>query len=77
MLAKNDTLQRQSAAAHFRVDVSTKQVRQLTQGDTDEHSIDWSPDGKEILLLQIVSRIKTSSSITTFCFEGCGQQHRA
>jgi dipeptidyl aminopeptidase/acylaminoacyl peptidase len=24
-------------------------VRQLTQGDTDEHSIDWSPDGKEIL----------------------------
>src|ERR1700674_2184493 len=33
----------------FVVDVSTKQVRQLTQGDTDEHSIDWSPDGKEIL----------------------------
>jgi len=33
----------------FVVDVSTKQVRQLTQGETDEHSIDWSPDGKEIL----------------------------
>src|SRR5467141_1831332 len=33
----------------FVVDVSAKQVRQLTQGDTDEHSIDWSPDGKEIL----------------------------
>jgi dipeptidyl aminopeptidase/acylaminoacyl peptidase len=33
----------------FVVDVSTKQVRQLTQGNTDEHSIDWSPDGKEIL----------------------------
>jgi dipeptidyl aminopeptidase/acylaminoacyl peptidase len=33
----------------FAVDVSTKQVRQLTQGNTDEHSIDWSPDGKEIL----------------------------
>jgi len=33
----------------FTVDVATKQVRQLTQGDTDEHSIDWSPDGKEIL----------------------------
>ena len=33
----------------FVVDVGTKQVRQLTQGETDEHSIDWSPDGKEIL----------------------------
>jgi dipeptidyl aminopeptidase/acylaminoacyl peptidase len=33
----------------FVVDVATKQVRQLTQGIYDEHSIDWSPDGKEIL----------------------------
>jgi dipeptidyl aminopeptidase/acylaminoacyl peptidase len=33
----------------FAVDVATKQVRQLTQGIYDEHSIDWSPDGKEIL----------------------------
>src|SRR6202140_4483992 len=33
----------------FAVEVSSKQVRQLTQGNTDEHSIDWSPDGKEIL----------------------------
>ena len=33
----------------FVVDVATKQVRQLTQGNSDEHSIDWSPDGKEIL----------------------------
>jgi dipeptidyl aminopeptidase/acylaminoacyl peptidase len=33
----------------FVVDVSTKQARQLTQGNTDEHSIDWSPDGQEIL----------------------------
>jgi len=33
----------------FAVDVSTKQVRQLTHGNFDEHSIDWSPDGKEIL----------------------------
>jgi dipeptidyl aminopeptidase/acylaminoacyl peptidase len=33
----------------FAVDVATKQVRQLTTGDYDEHSIDWSPDGKEIL----------------------------
>jgi dipeptidyl aminopeptidase/acylaminoacyl peptidase len=35
----------------FVVDVTTKQTRQLTKGDTDEHSIDWSPDGKEILYL--------------------------
>src|SRR5438105_11347083 len=33
------------------VDVSSKQVRQLTQGNTDEHSTDWSPDGKEILFV--------------------------
>ncbi|MGB9463498.1 MAG: hypothetical protein WBR10_00155, partial [Candidatus Acidiferrum sp.] len=33
----------------FAVDVASKQVRQLTQGIYDEHSIDWSPDGKEIL----------------------------
>ena len=33
----------------FAVDVATKQVRQLTKGIYDEHSIDWSPDGKEIL----------------------------
>src|SRR5215471_15229825 len=35
----------------FVVDVTTKQIRQLTKGNTDEHSIDWSPDGKEILYL--------------------------
>src|SRR5580692_230755 len=35
----------------FVVDVATKQVRQLTQGIYDEHSIDWSPDGKEILFV--------------------------
>jgi dipeptidyl aminopeptidase/acylaminoacyl peptidase len=35
----------------FVVDSSTKQVRQLTQGNFDEHSIDWSPDGKEILFV--------------------------
>jgi len=33
----------------FAVDLATKQIRQLTQGNFDEHSIDWSPDGKEIL----------------------------
>lgn len=33
----------------FVVDLASKQVRQLTQGETDEHSLDWSPNGKEIL----------------------------
>jgi dipeptidyl aminopeptidase/acylaminoacyl peptidase len=33
----------------FVVEAATKQVRQLTQGDFDEHSVDWSPDGKKIL----------------------------
>jgi dipeptidyl aminopeptidase/acylaminoacyl peptidase len=33
----------------FAVDVATKQIRQLTKGNTDEHSIDWSSDGKQIL----------------------------
>ena len=33
----------------FSVDLATKQVKQLTQGDYDEHSVDWSPDGKKIL----------------------------
>jgi len=35
----------------FAVDLATRQVRQLTQGTYDEHSIDWSPDGKEILFV--------------------------
>jgi dipeptidyl aminopeptidase/acylaminoacyl peptidase len=33
----------------FAVDIASKQVRQLTEGIYDEHSIDWSPDGQEIL----------------------------
>jgi dipeptidyl aminopeptidase/acylaminoacyl peptidase len=33
----------------FIVDSGTKQVQQLTQGEFDEHSVDWSPDGKKIL----------------------------
>jgi Tol biopolymer transport system component len=33
----------------FVADIATKEIRQLTTGETDEHSIDWSPDGKEIL----------------------------
>src|SRR5215470_5140668 len=35
----------------FVIDVATKQVRQLTQGDGYEHSVDWSPSGDEILYL--------------------------
>jgi dipeptidyl aminopeptidase/acylaminoacyl peptidase len=32
----------------FVVDLGTQQVRQLTEGDFYEHSIDWSPQGEEI-----------------------------
>jgi dipeptidyl aminopeptidase/acylaminoacyl peptidase len=35
----------------FVVDLASKQVRQLTSGESDEHSLDWSPDGKEILFV--------------------------
>jgi dipeptidyl aminopeptidase/acylaminoacyl peptidase len=35
----------------FVADVGTKQVRQLTEGTNDEHSIDWSPDGTRLLFL--------------------------
>jgi len=35
----------------FAVDISSKQVRQLTDGAAYEHSIDWSPDGKEIVFI--------------------------
>jgi dipeptidyl aminopeptidase/acylaminoacyl peptidase len=35
----------------FAVDLGTKHVRQLTTGTNDEHSIDWSPDGQEILFV--------------------------
>ncbi len=33
----------------FVVDVATKRVRQLTDGVAYEHSIDWSPNGDEIV----------------------------
>jgi dipeptidyl aminopeptidase/acylaminoacyl peptidase len=33
----------------FVVDIASKHVRQLTQGNFDEHSIDWSPDGKQLV----------------------------
>jgi len=33
----------------FLVDIASKQVSQLTRGNFDEHSIDWSPDGKQLV----------------------------
>jgi dipeptidyl aminopeptidase/acylaminoacyl peptidase len=33
----------------FVVDTATRQMRQITQGNYDEHSIDWSPDGRQLL----------------------------
>jgi dipeptidyl aminopeptidase/acylaminoacyl peptidase len=35
----------------FVVDVEGRQVRQITDGSYYEHSIDWSPDGEEILFV--------------------------
>jgi dipeptidyl aminopeptidase/acylaminoacyl peptidase len=35
----------------FVADVATGTLRQLTHGDRYEHSIDWSPDGREILFV--------------------------
>jgi len=35
----------------FLVDVETRQIRQLTQGRFSEHSIAWSPDGRQIAFL--------------------------
>jgi dipeptidyl aminopeptidase/acylaminoacyl peptidase len=33
----------------FVVDTASKQVRQLTRGNYDEHSIDWSPNGEQLV----------------------------
>ncbi len=33
----------------FVVDIASKQAKQLTKGEFDEHSIDWSPDGKKLV----------------------------
>jgi len=42
------------------VEVSTKTGAPVDPGSFDEHSIDWSPDGKEILFASIASRIRMS-----------------
>jgi len=36
----------------FVVDLETGEIRQLTDGNGYEHSIDWSPDGRDILFLR-------------------------
>ncbi len=33
----------------FTVELASKKVQQLTDGNFDEHSVDWSPNGEEIL----------------------------
>ncbi len=33
----------------YSVDIAAKQIKQLTTGTYDEHSIDWSPNGEEIV----------------------------
>ena len=33
----------------FVADIASKQISQLTEGNYDEHSIDWSPDGKQLV----------------------------
>jgi dipeptidyl aminopeptidase/acylaminoacyl peptidase len=33
----------------FVVDISSKRARQITHGNYDEHSIDWSPDGRQLV----------------------------
>src|SRR5262245_59919471 len=35
----------------FVVTVASKEIKQLTDGVNDEHSIDWSPNGEEILFV--------------------------
>ena len=59
----------------FTVDVATKQVRQLTQGIFDEHSIDWSP-GRQGDSLCIEPRTESGRvfQLRHFHAECCGQQ---
>ena len=35
----------------FAIALADKQIRQLTKGNYDEHSVDWSPDGSELLFV--------------------------
>src|SRR6266849_1057702 len=64
----------------FAVDVASKQVRQLTNGNTDEHSIDWSPDGKHIVFRGtrrgLTDRETTMEDTHTWVMNGDGSDRR-
>ncbi len=50
--ATGDTRRADHRRLHLHVaDLSDGSVRQLTDGGFDEHSVDWSPDGREILFV--------------------------
>lgn len=52
LLFKSRTALSSDLRSHiFVIPVSGGEPRQLTDGDFDEHSIDWSPDGREIVFV--------------------------
>jgi dipeptidyl aminopeptidase/acylaminoacyl peptidase len=47
----------------FVVDIRSKQVKQLTSGDSDCFNPDWSPDGAHIVFAAITDRVREDSDI--------------